>query len=189
MPIIPERWTVERLQRLYLHYNKVYWRGKLPRCDIRIENKNKMFSRGCCNPKKRIILIDIQAHRRARDVYETLLHEMVHVAVRRAGHGNKFLGVMEYLLRKGAPVGGTSEPGLRRIPWNRFPLCRALAEKEGRREQRFGIRAGIYGDPICDRPGCDNILAVPEGRLFPRARFCSNACRNWARQQARRGAR
>jgi SprT-like family len=187
MPIISGRWTVDRLQRLYSRYNKVYWRGKLPRCDIRIENKAR-FSRGCCNPKGKIILIDIRAHRSARAIYETLLHEMVHVAVNGTRHGNKFLGVMECLLRKGAPVGGTSEPGLRRILLSRFPLCRALAEKEGRRETRFGIRAGVYGDPICDRPGCDNILAVPEGRLFPRARFCSNACRNWARQHARRGA-
>jgi hypothetical protein len=175
-----ENWTIKRLQDLYEFYNKKYWRGGLPPCVVtRLVLPGRV--RGMCDPRKRHILIDVEAHQSERQIYATILHEMIHISRGRGGHGESFIAEAERLLQMKAPVSGFGPRHPKKIPRCRFPLCRAAAEKQARANFRFCLRVGVYGEPICDRPGCLNILPVPAGRLFPRARFCGRTCREWAR--------
>jgi len=183
-PIFPEGWTIRRFQRLYDRYNNLYWNGELPRCIVApLILSGRVL--GMCDPPRKRIVIDIGVHKNPSDVRSTLLHEMVHIAVGRGGHGERFLLEVERLLEKKANIAGFGPRHPKRIPRCRFPLCREAAEKRLASQLRECIRSGAYGDPVCQRPGCRHILETPKGRLFPRARFCSSHCRKLGRKLER----
>jgi hypothetical protein len=177
-------WTAKRLERLYAHYNKFYWNGALPRCIV-VPLVLPRRIPGMCDPFRKRIVIDVQAHKTRAEIYSTLLHEMAHIAVGRGGHGERFLCEVERLLERRAPVAGFGPRHPKRIPRCRFPLCRAAAEKRHLAHFRECIRSGAYGESVCERPGCGRILKTPKGRLFPRARFCGPRCRRLARNLQR----
>src|SRR5882757_8372543 len=111
------KWTEGRLQHLFGHYNKTYWRGKLPQYAVRTRKLDDCV--GICDYKSGEIVLDIDEHHSDRGIRATLLHEMTHVAAGinsgPNGHGYKFWAQTEKLLRQGAPieVGMSEAPGLR----------------------------------------------------------------------------
>jgi hypothetical protein len=147
------KWTDKRLQRLFDHYNKTYWRGKLPQYPVRVRMLKHRL--GTWDPKNREILIDIYEHRNDRGIRATLLHEMIHITAG-LGHGYKFWAQMEQLLRQGAPIEvGTSEaPGLRilaDVVPRKFALARKAMEKVEASRQRPILRA-MRNRPMRNRP-------------------------------------
>ncbi len=99
-------WPRERLTQLFQNYNRCYWGGRLPQCTVecaRVSGEDVRYYGWTAS--RRLILIDPVFHENEADIRETLLHEMVHVAVGfGAGHGTRFLYEIERLMREGAPI-------------------------------------------------------------------------------------
>lgn len=102
------RWTEDRLAKLFHRYNRLYWRGRLPKYTIRISAPPKGETYvGLCKRRERLIIIDVMAHRSDREIRSTLLHEMAHAADTGRGpfhHGYKFWAEIEKLLAQSAPI-------------------------------------------------------------------------------------
>ncbi|MCI0617213.1 SprT-like domain-containing protein [bacterium] len=99
-------WTDgERLQKLFAHYNGLYWNGRLKRYAVSSQKLDGIY--GICDHNARCIRIDIEKHKSDREVRSTLLHEMCHAAAgrkERYSHGSAFCEQLEMLLRAGAPI-------------------------------------------------------------------------------------
>jgi hypothetical protein len=122
-------WSDERLRKLFDHYNRLYWRGKLSGYRVVLADLSKERAWGHCEWKKKIIRIDQHCpHLRG-----TLLREMAHAASR-SGHTVPFFAQLERLLKRGAPVKvDASEAGnvtiLNDVIPKRFPLLRAKMQR------------------------------------------------------------
>jgi hypothetical protein len=127
----------EELQFLFDRYNRLYWRGRLPRYRVQAAGLDGSIL-GRCDLTRRTIEIDVSKHKNPRHVRSTLLHEMVHAATR-SGHDIKFFAQMERLLSRRALV--TIETGdaggvrfYSEVVPHRFPLLRKKMQKlEARR--------------------------------------------------------
>jgi len=139
-------WSRRRLERAYAHYNKRFWKGKLPTFSVIAGRPpGEKEYHGLCEWKEKRIYVNVVAHQTDRSVRDTLLHEMAHVGAGptnpRVSHGYKFLDQMEYLLRVGAPVsvGCPEMPDVKfyalAVP-SRYPLCRAAAKRLQKRLER-----------------------------------------------------
>ena len=157
-------WTEQRLTRLFAHYNRLYWRERLPRVRVRIAELEGLH--GQWVPENDEIRIDIASHLNDREVRATLLHEMAHVAEwpRRkpnSNHGFTFWGEIERLLRQKAPitVGNPEAPAVRFmgdiIP-RRFPLARLMMERAEKK------RAAKVEKWLRQRPHTEEILIKDE---------------------------
>lgn len=127
-------WTHQRVERLFAHYKKKYWRSRLLHFKIKIADLKGVL--GQCWTKERRIVLNVEAHKSDREIRGTLLHEMCHAATRtREGeHGYGFWQQVERLLRQNAPIAVTgSEPPVHRTYANaiprRFPLAREAMRK------------------------------------------------------------
>ena len=70
-----------QLQQLFARYNQTYWRGKLPQYEV--VNSEKYHGGYCEKASRRILLhVSLIGH---GDLESTLLHEMVHAAVKGSG--------------------------------------------------------------------------------------------------------
>ncbi len=148
-------WTNERLQSLFDRYNRIYWRGKLPRFRLEIATLDRHIM-GQCFHSSRTIKIDLAEHKSDRELRGTLLHEMAHAGDfprQYRGHGLRFFAQIERLLRKGAPItvknaeAGQVQMFLGLVP-ARFPLLKRKMEMlEARRVKR------IDGHAKADRLG------------------------------------
>jgi hypothetical protein len=126
-----EKWTEKRLERLFQHYNRTYWRGRLS--GYRITRAGLSESLGECDLQRKLIRIDTDKHKSDPELRGTLLHEMSHAAAR-CGHSIPFFAELERLIRRGAPVAvDSAEAGsariLRDIVPKRFPLLRAKMDR------------------------------------------------------------
>lgn len=116
-------WTEERLQKMFEHYNRKYWQGRLPAYRLVIATMPDAL--GLCEWKRKVITVNVGRHKSDRDVRSTILHEMAHAAadVRGSrGHDPKFFAQVEKLLRRRAPIAvDTPEAGGVRILANLVP--------------------------------------------------------------------
>jgi hypothetical protein len=192
MSFHPERWTTKRLEKLFERYDQQYWDGAMPRCQIELAHFDPYGMRTLAEAEleKNRILICPENHDNDSGVRDSLLHTMAAIVAGFRGNKNKrkFFSELERLLQRGAPVTmrGFSLPALE-LPRKLFPLCRREAEKASNRELRRAIRDGAMGDVVCERPGCMEILPVPEGSLSPRRRFCGRTCALENRRRLREG--
>jgi hypothetical protein len=139
---VKTHWTEERLQRLFLRYNRKYWDARLRIYRLRLKDLAPRV--GLCEPTRRTIFIDTEAHPNDREIRSTLLYEMAHAAAPNdnPAHGYGFWSQLEMLLRKKAPIFiGFPEagPGVQvlRVP-KRFRRCRKLAKRvQSRRNQEL----------------------------------------------------
>jgi len=70
-------WTNHRLERAYAHYNRRFWKGKLPVFSVIAgPPPHQEDLLGLCEWKRRRIYINVAAHETDRAVRATLLHEM-----------------------------------------------------------------------------------------------------------------
>jgi len=155
-------WSEQRLQRLFAHYNRRFWRGRLPSVRIRIRDLD-----GSCGQiewARREILIDIAAHTNDEQKRATLLHEMAHLATtRKSGHASEFWSQIEHLLRQKAPitVDSAETPGLKILQGvvpRRFPLARRMMHKaEKRRAREVSRLAQQYKLEHGDKPRIHSI--------------------------------
>ena len=100
--MIKTAWTSRRLQRLFVRYNKRFWKGKLPQYSVVATTQ---YNGGLCKKRERTILINIYTQECDRRVRSTLLHEMAHAACPSgADHGKVWLKEMERLKERGAPI-------------------------------------------------------------------------------------
>ena len=134
-------WTHKRLNRLFERYRVLYW----PR-SRRLRTHGIQISplEGACgrwDGEQRILHVDVSKHPSDREIRATLLHEMIHAVVGRAGHGAPFWEQLEFLLARRAPITvGFPELGERGnhlcvIP-ARFKRCRKLFAPIYRKHQR-----------------------------------------------------
>jgi hypothetical protein len=86
------------VQALFYRYNRRYWRGRLPLYKVVLTDK---YVGGRCEKQQRIIYINPST---TGPISRTLLHEMIHAAVRGNGHGRTFQDEMNRLCRLGAPL-------------------------------------------------------------------------------------
>jgi len=192
MSFHPERWTIKRLEKLFEHYDAEYWDGTMPHCQIELAHfsPDGMRTIAEADVEKNRILICPENHDSDAGVRDTLLHTMAVIVTGflETENQRKFFSELERLLQRGAPVTlrGFSLLGLK-LPRKLFPLCRREADKAYKLELRLAIKSGAMGDVVCERPGCMEILPVPEGRLYPRRRFCSRACALESRRRLREG--
>lgn len=138
-------WTDQRLERLFAHYNRKYWRGQLPGHRVEIQDLQKEQYIGLYVRRARRILLDVGQHKSDQRIRSTLLHEMCHAAAGRDSysHGYHFWLHVERLLRRGAPirVGEPEAPHLKilagAIPRKLRLARKAMVRVEMRRERRI----------------------------------------------------
>ena len=133
-------WSDERLRKLFDHYNRLYWRGKLSGYRVILADLSKERAWGLCEWKKKIIRID----QHCPQLRGTLLHEMAHAASR-SGHTVPFFAQLERLLKRGAPVKvDASEAGnvtiLNDVIPRRFPLLRAKMQRAESQRARLLLK-------------------------------------------------
>lgn len=173
-------WTERRLQRLFGHYNRRFWRGRLPSVHIRIRELDGPY--GEIEWKRREVRIDVRFHKTNREIRATLLHEMAHLATaHKAGHGSEFWRQIEHLLRQQAPitVDSPETPGLnilKDVVPRRFPLARRMMNRaEKQRERKVLKLARDSGLKIVNIGEGDIIqrfeYAVLENLTWPQALF------------------
>lgn len=95
-------WTISRLQRLFLHYNRKYWKERLPDYSVLIDNV--MDPHGEIFFQEKLIKINVKLHKSDSEVRATVLHEMAHLAVGKEGHNSAFFSELEKLLSLNAPI-------------------------------------------------------------------------------------
>jgi len=150
-------WSEERLRRLFEHYNRKYWHGRI---QFQIVIGTCEAAMGWCELKNRLITIDVERHQTDREVRSTLLHEMAHAASPKSrGHDVKFFAQLEKLLSRGAPIGvGKPEAGSVRIMADivpaRFPLLKRRIERAETRRQKavedYGLAKNVPAIEITD---------------------------------------
>lgn len=170
-------WSDERLTNLFDHYNRLYWRRKLPA--YRIVRASLPGRLGLCESAKKLITIDPDQHENDRGVRGTVLHEMVHAATQ-SGHDVKFFAQLERLLRRGAlatietgDAGGIRFYG--EVVPRRFPLLRKKMQRlEARRadpikrllaEKKISAET-ITGDMIVEDFRKPDVMALPWKRAL-----------------------
>jgi len=153
-----DRGSERRLERLFSRYNRLYWNGRLPH--YRVVSKGLDGSYGLCEWRRRIISVDVLAHKSDRELRSTVLHEMSHAAAAMRGsrgHDPKFFSQLEMLLRKGAPLTLTindPEAGNVRLFHNlvpsRFPLLkRKMEHVQDKRNKEIEKWAAVNGAGTC----------------------------------------
>jgi hypothetical protein len=135
-----ESWSDQRLDKLFRHYNAVYWKNRL--ATFLMFNKELPWGLGIYFPDLNAVVIDVSKHRSDRHVRSTVLHEMCHIAAGGPGHNSRFMAQAERLLRLKAPIAvGVAEAQMRvdvnavAIP-AKFKLCRRAIKREAARLQR-----------------------------------------------------
>ena len=134
-------WSDDRLRRLFERYRSRYWPRSGRLLKFTIINSKLDGPWGLCDYDRLTLFVDIACHPADREVRETVLHEMIHAAVGKGGHGAAFWTQLEYLLSEKAPIRvdfpelGEQGPHLCVIP-RRFRRCRRLFEPIYRRQQR-----------------------------------------------------
>jgi hypothetical protein len=154
-------WTERRLQRLFGHYNRRFWRKRLPIVHIRICELDG--NQGEFDRKKREIRIDMRSYASDRQIRATLLHEMAHLASRKAGHGAEFWYQIELLLRQKAliTVDSPETPGLivlENVVPPRFPLARRMMNNAEKKRQREVLKSARYSGLQIQKIGEQDIL-------------------------------
>jgi hypothetical protein len=136
--IVQGRWTDVRLQNLFSHYNRRFWKGKLRAFDVVLDD-SMTHCRGQIDFKTKRIRIKTagQSDRRVRS---TVLHEMAHLAAGRPGHNSAFFEQLENLLRRKAPLlmdmpENENRPILESVPKG-FKRCRSALKHAYRRWYR-----------------------------------------------------
>jgi hypothetical protein len=161
-------WPRERLIQLFQNYNRCYWGGRLPQCTLECA---RLFDEGVefygLAARRRLILIDPVLHRNDTDIRETLLHEMVHVAVG-GGHGTRFLYEIERLMREGAPISFRHT-----LRYARGTKRLNTRKRIGRLGEESDLRAVEYREFL--RPPRD-IVPLPNKRTRIGEYFCSDFC-------------
>jgi hypothetical protein len=197
------KWTDQRLRNLFDRYDRLYWRGKLSGYRVILTPLDSTFGR--CDWRKRVIGIDPDKHTSDRELRGTLLHEMVHAAVR-CGHTVPFFAQMERLITRGAPVTvGVAETGRRTLLGDvvprRFRLLRAKMERIENRRQREVLRMGrglpvqhITNENIVDEFGDFEACTLPwkavltyMGHEYGLTDEASRPVNAWARRLIERG--
>jgi len=88
------------LAKLYEHYNRMYFEGGLPLVTIQLsEDLDADFVEARYDHTSRTICFFVSD--RIPDLRPTLLHEMVHTAVREDGHGARFRAELQRLAEAG----------------------------------------------------------------------------------------
>lgn len=88
------------LARLYEHYNRLYFAGRLPPVTIRLfEEEDADFVEARYDHASGTISFYVS--HRTPDIRTTLLHEMVHVAVPEEGHGARFRAELQRIAEAG----------------------------------------------------------------------------------------
>ena len=134
-------WSDDRLRRLFERYHSRYWPRSRRLLKFTIINSKLDGPWGLCDYDRLTLFVDIACHPADREVRETVLHEMIHAAVGKGGHGAAFWTQLEYLLSEKAPIRvdfpELGEQGQHScvIP-PRFRRCRGLFEPIYRRQQR-----------------------------------------------------
>ncbi len=187
-------WSSKRLERLYQRYNRLYWGGRLPNCylapvklsasDPASSHPDSGISFGVTDAKRRIA-IDVGVHKSDRAVRETLLHEMVHVAMRCGAHKQRFIHELERLVQMGAPLSFSHLIDCGLSHWgNQFALRMRAAEDAAARavvaEYRAYLRFGAVS-----KASRGDVVPHAKGRLRLRQCFCSPFCRVFARRGAK----
>ncbi len=95
-------WTEKRLQAQYQRYKRKFWIADLE--PYTVQNKPLRHCYGLTSHRSQTIFIDVDRHADDDEVRETLLHEMVHVAVHDfPAHGLTFWREVDRILAMGAP--------------------------------------------------------------------------------------
>jgi hypothetical protein len=90
------------LTRLYEHYNRLYFRGRLPMVTIHLSEEEEDADFVEARYDRVSGSIYFYASHRTPDIQTTLLlHEMVHVAVPEEGHGARFRAGLQRLAEAG----------------------------------------------------------------------------------------
>jgi hypothetical protein len=137
--IVQGRWTDVRLQNLFSHYNRRFWKGKLRAFDVVLDDSMTHCWGEIDFDTKRIRIKT--AGQSDRKVRSTVLHEMAHLAARRpGGHNSAFFEQLENLLRQKAPLlmdmpENQNRPILESAP-KRFKRCRSALNHAYRRWHR-----------------------------------------------------
>ena len=135
-------WTEKRLSRLFLRYNRLYWKGGLRNFSVSIAPIDYL---GFCDSRGHNISINVESHKSDSEIRSTLLHEMAHAAAKteELSHGYQFWAQIEHLLRRRAPinVSFSEAPGMG-IVANAVPKSSPLARKamndlENRRQKQY----------------------------------------------------
>jgi len=92
---------LQQCPQLFQKFNNEYFDGRLPRYRIVI-NDCALGPHGLCRKKEREI--HLAASLSGKELDKTLLHEMAHAAVPRAGHGKAWSAEMRRLANLGAPT-------------------------------------------------------------------------------------
>ncbi len=181
------KWSNERIRRLFLHYNAKYWGGRLSAKHTVVVGRCQ-GAYGIYHEQTLTITIDAEKARGRSDrhVRGTLLHEMIHAAVKSKPsedpHGYRFWQELERLLQLGAPlmVQHGEAPNHRfrcaaTIP-RKFPLARAAmkrhAQKENRESERWARRNNKPTRVISDEEIIEEFQdAAIQGLTWSRARL------------------
>ena len=95
-------WNEERLNRLFLRYNRNFWSGHLAGWKaLARDDHNGLY--GFTDGKQRQIYIRLSAHPDDHEIRAILIHEMAHAATS-LGHGRQWRKEMVRLKREGAPT-------------------------------------------------------------------------------------
>lgn len=138
--------TVDQLYTLFDQYNRLYFKGKLPR--VKIEYSTRMMDAGAYIPSQKLIRIGRKYHELfPEDVDDTLRHEMIHII--HHGHDAAF---KKEAKRIGASLHGKSHPALVKPPKYIY-MCPACRHEYPRHRQ---LRMASCGD------------CSPKGRFDPR---------------------
>ena len=93
--------TQKQCQALFETYNQRFFGGRLPAYRIVLSDRGPGFRGLWCKKEREIHL---RMSLQGMDLRRTLLHEMAHAAVARAGHGKVWLAEMLRLAELGAPT-------------------------------------------------------------------------------------
>ena len=97
-------WTAARLTRLFDRYRLRYWPRSRRLRRFRIESTALKGPLGQCRLDDNVIAVDVRTHRHDREVRATVLHEMIHAVIGRAGHDAPFWRQMDHLRSRKAPI-------------------------------------------------------------------------------------
>jgi hypothetical protein len=157
------KWSRQSLLRLSRDYNQWYWGGRLPEalivCARLFDESGEFYGMAA---GRTLILIDPALHKNSADIRETLLHEMVHIAVG-GGHGKRFLREIERLMREGAPI------SFRHV----LRYARYTRRFNPGNVRDFAEREDDYREFL--RPP-RNLVPVPGGKTGIDECFCSKFC-------------
>lgn len=131
--------SISELYERFEMCNERHFGGTLPAAEI--SYSNRLLAAGICYPIEKRIKIGVRYHKLfAREVYDTLLHEMIHLI--NPTHDSHFCAIAR---RVGAPLHARYHPDLRQEPryLYRCPVCEA--EYPRRRRLRETSCGGCSG--------------------------------------------